>query len=381
MTMIELANAQVCSGCSACRAACPKHAIAMKADGHGFLHPVIDASLCVQCGACARACPVLHPAEPADVRGVFSAKSVADSARAKSSSGGVFPLLARATLAEGGVVFGARWTKELAVVHDVAENDDRLRGFFSSKYLQSDLGDAFTHCRDELARGRQVLFSGTPCQIAGLRRFLGRDFDNLLAVQVICHSAPSPLAWRKYLESCARKLGAPVTSAECRDKTHGWKLYEYVLGDGAQRGNWIENPYSTSFLTDLVTRSSCAACAARAFRSGADLTLGDFWFIWTFSPEMDDDRGTSLVLTHSERGQRALDAIRPSLVIKEESYANAVKFNPALEKDSPPNPRRDEFFTRLKAGEDYVELVRELVGEDPLNLRRFIPMLRKESSK
>ena len=377
--IVRLAEGDVCTGCSACRAACPRRAIEMKADAEGFLHPVVDAAHCVGCGACARACPVLHPRQRGEIRGVWAAKAVEDAQRRENSSGGVFPLLAKSVLAEGGVVFGARWEGVGRVVHDAAESEEGVRAFYSSKYLQSDMGDAFARCRAELAGGRRVLFTGTPCQISGLKAFLGREYGNLLAVQVICHSVPSPLAWRGYLASCARQIGAPVASANCRDKTHGWKLYEYALNGGTSRCNWIENPYSTAFMTDLSTRPSCSHCAARGYRSGADLTIGDFWFIWDLDPEMDDDKGTSVVLAHTERGEKALETIRPALTIRPAEYANALRFNPALEKDAPSSPKRTAFFGRLAAGEDFPAIVKDLVGEDPLKLRRFVPMLRQKA--
>lgn len=343
----------------------------MRADAEGFLRPSVDTSKCVNCGVCERACPVLREHAAGEVRAVYAAKATDDALRLVCSSGAVFPLVARQVLSEGGVVFGARWADARTVVHGKAEDEAALRELLGSKYLQSVMGNAYADCRAELRKGRKVLFTGTPCQIAGLKGFLGGDDDNLVTLQVICHAVPSPRVWRRYVDLCERQHGICVREANFRDKAHGWKMYDYTLNGGAVRENWILNPYALAFLTELCNRPSCADCRARGLKSGADLTVGDFWFVWDMLPEMDDDKGTSVVIVQTEKGSRLLEAVRPSLVLRETDYAAALRGNPSLEKDGALHPRRREFLERVETTEDFGALVTEFVGKDPLKLRHL----------
>ena len=197
---MKLAAHKLCSGCAACYAVCPRKAISMQPDEEGFAYPHIDESLCVHCGLCARACPSLNPQAPREPLAVYAAKAKDDGLRKESSSGGIFSLLARQIISDGGIVYGAAISgRDLSVVHCSAENEEELSWLRGSKYVQSDVGDTYGNVRTQLDAGRKVLFSGTPCQVAALRNFLARDYENLVCVEVICHAAPSPLAWKKFL--------------------------------------------------------------------------------------------------------------------------------------------------------------------------------------
>lgn len=198
--MIHIVDKHKCCGCEACVQACPKECISLKADAEGFLYPTANASQCVECGLCERVCPVTNQSKAQQPLQTYAATNNNDAIRQDSSSGGIFTLLAEITIAEGGVVFGARFNDNWDVEHAYAESIDELAAFRGSKYLQSHIGNTYRQAQRFLNDERKVLFVGTPCQIAGLKHFLRKDYPNLLTVDIICHGAPSPLVWKKYLD-------------------------------------------------------------------------------------------------------------------------------------------------------------------------------------
>ena len=341
----------------------------MTVDGEGFAHPQIDPDVCLRCGRCECVCPVLHPRPAGRPSAVYAARVKDDEGLLKeSSSGGVFSLLAAQTLDRGGVVFGAVWDDRWTVVHRSAEDMAGVSAMRGSKYLQSRADGCYSEVSRHLDAGRHVLFSGTPCQVAALRRFLNRDTDLLLAVEVICHGVPSPEVWLSYLKHYPGRL----TGVSMRDKSLGWprSVTRLDYEDGTVR-NIEFNCFAYAFAVELCNRPSCADCRVRGLKSGADLTVGDFWFVWDMLPEMDDDKGTSVVIVQTEKGSRLLDAVRPSLVLRETDYAAALRGNPSLEKDGALHPRRKEFLERVETMEDFGALVTEFVGKDPLKLRHL----------
>lgn len=206
--MLQLTDKQDCCGCHACASVCARQCITMQEDNEGFLYPVVDASTCTDCGLCEKVCPVINQDEPRKPLKVYAAKNRNEEIRRQSSSGGIFTPLAESVIRDGGVVFGAKFDKDWNVVHAWTDTIEGITDFRGSKYVQSTIGDAYREAREFLKQGRKVLFSGTPCQIAGLRKFLRKEYDNLLAVDVVCHGVPSPLVWRKYLEETRVKLRA-----------------------------------------------------------------------------------------------------------------------------------------------------------------------------
>ena len=203
--MIQIVDKSQCCGCTACVSVCPKQCIAMQEDEEGFLYPVVDTSLCIDCNLCQKVCPELHPMNTRTPLHVYAAKHKDEQIRLASSSGGIFTLLAEKVIDEGGVVFGARFNASWEVVHDYTETKEGLTAFRGSKYVQSWLGNCFSKVRSFLSEGRKVMFTGTPCQVAGLKQYLRKEYDNLLTVDVVCHGVPSPKVWRMYLDEVARK--------------------------------------------------------------------------------------------------------------------------------------------------------------------------------
>lgn len=323
----------------------------MKADSEGFLYPEADAQTCIDCGLCEKVCNELHPFTRSEPLKVLAAVNRDEAVRMKSSSGGLFHLLARRTIEEGGVVFGARFDSDWQVLIDYADTMDGVKAFMGSKYVQARIADSYKDARRFLSEGRKVLFSGTPCQIAGLHQFLRREYANLLTVDIVCHGTPSPKVWGLYLEE-KRKGGKVIRDVVFRDKSCSWKDYNisFTLDDGTglrtDRTEYWKDLYMKAFVGDVTLRPSCYACKAKDCSSRSDLTLADFWGIRTIFPEMDDDKGTSLLIIHSAKGEDALDYSR--FDCKETSYSLQRPLNPSCFQSSAEPAKREWFFSNLE---------------------------------
>lgn len=323
--MIEIIDKFKCCGCSACVQRCPKQCISLKEDKEGFLYPVVDKVNCIDCGLCEKVCPELHVTEERVPLNVYAVKHKNEEIRMKSSSGGVFTLLAEQIIDEGGVVFGARFDETWEVMHDYTETKEGLEAFRGSKYVQSRIGNTFQQAEFFLKQGRKVMFTGTPCQIAGLKRYLRKEYKNLLAVDFVCHGVPSPKVWRMYLKEISR--GENITEVNFRSKEVGWKKYRVVVNgkDNLINEPFYENVFMQTFLRDYILRPSCHQCVCKAGRSGADITMGDFWGIETITLQFDDDKGCGLVLKYSN-----INFDICSTDWKEMTYQHALKGNPSI---------------------------------------------------
>lgn len=368
--MIDIRDKSQCCGCEACVQRCPKHCIALVEDAEGFLYPKVDASVCVDCGLCEKVCPVINQSDERQPQAVYAAINPDSDVRQSSSSGGVFSALADAVLSQGGVVFGVCWDEEWRLVFDYTETRDDLYRFRGSKYLQAHVGDAYIKAEQFLKLGRQVLFTGTACQIAGLKKYLRRDYDNLLAVDVICHGAPSPQVWKKYLDEQLRLIEQnrgsryQIESINFRDKSVGWKNYNFSIGLKKADGEVeyftqpsSQNIFMRGFLRDFYLRPSCYSCPAKSGKGGSDITLGDFWGINQLKPEIDDDRGISAVMVNTPRGASWLGGL--SLEQSSMSYDDVCRYNSALVRSVACPPQRVKFFERY-GKESFFALVSDL---------------------
>ena len=372
---MNLAAHNLCSGCAACYSACVRKAISMMTDEEGFAYPHVDESLCVNCGLCERVCPSLHPKASREPLSVYAAKAKDDALRKESSSGGIFSLLARQIISDGGIVYGAAIREsDLSVCHCSAENEEELSWLRGSKYVQSDVGDTYGRVRSQLDAGRKVLFSGTPCQVAALRNFLARDYDNLICVEVICHAAPSPLAWKKFLEkrAAASAKGHDIARPEAvidrrisfRRKNWGWKRYSlslHFMNDKEYLLDLYTDTFLRGFLSELFNRPSCHQCSVRELRSGADITLGDYWNVHQRFQEMDDDTGISVVLVNSEKGASLFNQVAHLCDLAASDYADIRRTNLAVYCSTNPHPKRALFFKCIRAGADFDLLVLKLL--------------------
>jgi len=308
--MISIDDKTGCCGCSACMSACPHDCITMKEDSEGFAYPVVDLVSCVDCGLCENVCPMLDVKCDSTRVDAYAFRS--ENHERESSSGGMFSVLADEVLRRKGVVYGAAFDEQLTVKHVGVESEYDMRALRGSRYLQSDMGNVFCELEDCLRDGRRmVLFSGTPCQVAGLKKFLGRDYESLLTVDVACHGVPSPLLWRKYVESMEEKVGRKLRSVNFRDKKRSWRNYDvtYFFDGYVKRVKRNEDPYMMLFLQNMSIRPSCYGCPFRCNSFSGDISLGDLWNVEEAKPEMNDDRGVSVVLANTMKGKEFLSEV------------------------------------------------------------------------
>lgn len=356
--MPKLATNEFCTGCTACASVCPKGCITMEADAEGFLFPVINTQCCIECRLCEKACPVITPlkAEVCEPE-AYAAYSLDEEVRERSSSGGVFTELAKTVFADGGVVFGVTYNERFESVHICVDNAEDLAKLCGAKYAQSELCGIFTDVKARLEDGQQVLFSGTPCQVGGLKAFLRKDYANLLTVDFVCHSVPSPMAWREYVKFRAQQdnAGELPQAINLRSKRTGWSgyrysnLFQYANGviNSAKSG---ESLYMKLFVGGYINRRSCTNCQFKGYSRISDITLGDFWGIWDIAPEMDDNKGTSVVLVHSEKGRILWQNIHSGIKFRKVTLEQASQQNPAMLVSSKANPNRADVLKKIHDG-------------------------------
>lgn len=347
--MIRITDKHNCCGCGACAQRCPRKCIQMQSDKEGFTYPVIDTAQCSNCGLCNKVCPVINQQPAQQPIATYAATNSNDTVREQSSSGGIFTLLAQETINNGGVVFGAAFNSNWQVEHICVDNLNDIKRLRGSKYVQSNIGNSYAVAERYLKEGKEVLFSGTPCQIAGLKRFLRKEYETLRTIDIVCHGTPSPLIWDAYLnEICQGNNITNITDIQFRNKAEGWKKYGFAIkyaGDNGQecefRERMGENLFMKCFLRDLCLRPSCYKCPARSGKSGSDIRLGDLWGAQQICPDIDDDRGLSLVMVRKEC---ELPQCNKTAI----SYNEALRYNPSIERDVREPKRRKKFFRRAR---------------------------------
>lgn len=366
--MIRLTKKANCCGCGACAQSCPKNCISMEPDSEGFLYPKVDETQCVNCGLCEKVCPILLKQKPDSIKvAAYAAYTTNNELREKSSSGGIFSLLAQEILNRGGTVAGAAFDADFSVRHILVENGaelDRLRG---SKYVQSRMEDTYVQIRDLLKQGRPVLFTGVACQIAGLKAFLGREYENLYTVDVLCHGVPSPKVWAHYRREQAQIHGTTLEEVSFRDKRKGWRHYSMALNfaEGVEYCRpGAEDTYLRVFLRDLCLRPSCHSCRFKDFPRLSDLTIGDAWGIERHMPDLDDDHGTSVVLVNSEKGMGLWNAVADNAVSRQGELDILLPKSADSRKSVKPHPNRSRFFAALNRG-DSMEQLCKLTRKSP----------------
>lgn len=352
----------------------------MTEDEEGFLYPYVDTQVCIDCGLCEKVCPVINRNEPKEPLKVYAAKNRDTAKRELSSSGGLFIALAEQVIDEGGVVFGVVFDENWEAHHVAATKIEELQPMMRSKYIQSRTENTFAEAEQYLKQGQRVMYTGTSCQIAGLKRFLRKDYENLLSVDVICHGVPSPGVWRKYLQEELTKSArsaatgkntvldrslksmpviAGISFREKSQSGYDWQKYGFVVWQkSADKGgqnsvlssyNLNENPFMRGFLADLYLRPSCHACPAKGGTSGADITIADYWGIWNVRPDFHDKSGVGLAIIHTQKGLDAFNAANFETV--ETTLEEAVMGNPSYRVSKAQPQCRQKIFRLTDSGE------------------------------
>ena len=368
----------LCSGCSACLNICPKKAISMKKE-NGFLYPSIDYSVCIDCHNCEKICPQLSSSKKHEELFIIAAYAKDENIRKNSSSGGIFSLFAQKYLSNNGIVIGCAMAEDFkSAKHIAIKNEQDLRFLRGSKYLQSQTGQTFSDVKKFLLEGKNVLFSGTPCQVAGLSAFIP-DYmkKNLLTIDVICHGVPSPLVWEKYIEAREKEAGAKTKAVSFRKKTDKTKEYSLFIEfeNGKTFNESIKNNfYLRGFVNNLFLRPSCYNCEIKNNAYKSDITLADYWGAEDVFEKEEVEKGISLVITHSEKGKKELAILQTSAFMIEVNKEAALKKNQSYYKKAKINSLTKNFMKDIKR-QDIDKVLKKYCSSE------FIPRLKRKIYK
>lgn len=362
-----------CFGCEACVQICPKNALCMQEDGEGFRYPQADSRLCVDCGLCRQVCPAEHMPERPDFKKIaFGGRHKDGRVLEGSTSGGAFTAVAEAWCDENTLVFGAE-AEGLEVFHSFSAGTGELEKFRKSKYSQSRTGNAYSQVRRFLREGKKVLFSGTPCQIAGLLSFLGKTGrEKLLTVEVACEGVPSPLFVRKLSDHLKEKYGAGIKSLDYRFKDKNkWDFQVMQLelenGKKLKKDRWL-NPFWSIWLSHLMSRPSCYGCPFAVPERIADISLGDLWGVHLYCPELYfGNKGASLMVANTEKGAKVMEQAEKYMEGHGLDFAQALKYQGAMRRPISEAPGRAEFMEDLKTL-SYTALCRKWAVKPDLKL-------------
>lgn len=367
--MIDKVDNTDCCGCSSCAQRCPKQSISMREGEDGFCYPVLNRETCIECGLCLKVCQAISPFQASKPLNAYAAYNKDEEQRLKSSSGGMFILLAKYILGREGVVFGAAFNEKWEVVHIYSENIEGVLPMMGSKYVQSKIENTYKEAETFLRQGRQVLFTGTPCQIAGLYKYLQKEYENLLCMDFACHGVPGPGIWRKYLNGFVKEFGdinipPSITGIEFRNKSlYSWENFGFVIKGKKEiksdfdqlllSSSYMNNLYMRGFLSDLYLRESCYKCKAKKFSTKSDFTVADFWgFRKLCFTEFGGGRGLSLLTVNTVKAASILPEL-DLLERKEISYEQAIISNPNLEKSQIKDEKMINKFNRLLQEKDF----------------------------
>lgn len=349
--MVSCSEKHQCTGCGVCEVVCPQKSISLKRDAEGFSYPEIDGNTCADCGKCDRLCHAQNVSrEDTETPEVLIAYNKKKEERETSSSGGVFVEFAKRVISKDGSVYGAGFDKNFNVCHKKAASVEDLREIQGSKYVQSYVEPAiYTSVKEELEQGKQVLYSGTPCQIGALNTYLGKNYENLLTVSFICHGVPSPLVWDKYKSWQENRNASAISGVSFRNKDKGWTDYSMKItfenGKIYSRVN-ISDPYLQLFLKNTCLRPSCHRCLYKGKEalSDIDVILGDKWGNVSGSlPNMDDNRGISLVLLNSVKAKEMWNEISSEFYYDRTDFQQAIDLNVAYKHSAKPGNRKEVF--------------------------------------
>ena len=347
--MKEVVSKNLCTGCTACASICPKSAITMIKEKDGFKYPQIEQSRCIDCGLCVKTCPVINTKQNIALNQCYVGYAKSEDVKKNASSGGIFPLIANYVLENSGIVIGAAFDKKNKLKHVAIESKRELEKLKGSKYLQSDLNDIFIYIKGNI-KNRLILFVGVPCQVAGLKAYLKKDYENLICIDLICHGVPSPKLFNKYIEELELIQNDKLVDYKFRDKSTGWDTYsnKAIFKERNITELQNKNQYMRLFLSDVALRESCYNCKFKLDNKYSDITLGDFWGVKNYYPEMYNKKGVSAIILNTSKGINIFDTIKNNVDYKECKLEEIISGNTSLIKSAQYTSKRREFFNDLE---------------------------------
>lgn len=339
-----------CLGCRACEQICPTRCIKFSENEEGFNYPLINGEECINCDKCSKVCPILKEPNFGEIKEVYAGWVKRKDLIKKSSSGGIFSALAKLILNEKGKVYGCAYNDELFPVHISVDKEEELFRLQGSKYVESDIKNIYSDIKNQIEVGKKVLFSGTPCQCAGLKNYLGKDYKNLYIVDIICHGVPSRKLFKSYIEYLEEKLKGKIVSFDFRNKEkHGWSLtYKYILAKGKKikkyQGIASLSSYYYGFLAGFMYRESCYQCPFANPNRVSDITLGDFWGVENINPKNANHLGVSAIIVNTQKGKEFFKKISNEISYDKISFEMVTKQNSNLLYPTPRGKNRDLIY-------------------------------------
>lgn len=353
--MIEISNKENCCGCNACGDVCPKDSITFHVDKEGFWYPKVNMDTCIDCHLCEKVCPIIEKAEYIEryhSPKIYAAYTIDETIRLDSTSGGIHSMLAKSIYSQHGYVGGAIYNEDHTVSHIVSSLPSQLEEIRSSKYLQSSMEGQYKEIKNLLKRGEKVFYCAAPCQIQALYKFLRKDYDNLITCDFICRGVNSPKVFLSYMSMLEKRYGSKATKIKFKAKKWGWHNFSIRINFQNGKEYCKDRDHDLFYIGYLqygnFARPSCYNCQFKGFPQKADITLADFWGIEYFDSEMDQDKGTSLVMINSKKGENLFNSIKGTIKWKEFSMDEAKRGNRAMDSSLKPIAEdRDAFFNAI----------------------------------
>lgn len=349
---IKIKNKNECCGCNACVQKCPKNAIRLVEDKEGFFYPLVDEKKCIDCGLCKKVCPFINFSEEPKEKypKTYAIKNKNKEEVKKSSSGGMFILLAKEIIKNNGIIYGAAYDEENNINHIGVEKKEDLIKLQGSKYVQSNINNAYKEVKKNLDKKRLVLFTGTPCQIKGLKNFLVKDYENLLTCDLVCHGVPSQKLFQKYLSYLENKYHKKIKKYDFRNKEKkGWGLTAKITfeDNSVKYLNSDFDSYYSNFLDCNTYRESCYNCKFANINRSSDITLADYWGILSIHNKFYDEQGVSLVLINTEKGERILSKVKDKIDLINTDLDYAISKNKNLKEPSQRPEKREKIYNQI----------------------------------
>jgi len=371
-----------CCGCTACQHICPTESIKMIPDDEGFLYPLINQFSCIDCSLCRKTCAFQNGYDTSDnlpTPDVYAVKHKEEAIRMSSTSGGAFTAISDYVLENDGVVYGVSFDENMNVVHQKARNTEERNRFRGSKYVQSDLNNVYLEIKGYLQDGKKVLFTGTPCQTAGLKRYLACvNTEKLILVDIVCHGTPSPLMWRENLNFINNKRGREIIGYNFRDKLVAWRGANVIVQfkDKSITNSCLVKTFTNLYFSHNISRECCNICKYTNLSRPSDITIADYWGIEKTMPDFDDNKGVSLVLINTFKGQGLFDVIKEDFIYVKSRTNDCLQ--PQLQYPAPKSDQRNQFWNDYYSrGYEYV--IKKYAGYDiSSRVKHFLRiMLRK----